>query len=110
MEASVFMRDTIPQKDLGNGLKRRVLAYTENLMIVEVHFDTDAVGTRHTHPHTQCTYILDGEFMFDINGEWKRLQKGDSVSFEPDVPHGLKCVKEGTLLDIFTPMRKDFIQ
>lgn len=109
MDVSVFLHDSIPQEDLQNGLKRRILAYTKDLMIVEVHFEKDAVGAHHTHPHTQCTYIRDGEFLFDIGGEWKLLKKGDSVSFAPNVLHGLKCVEEGTLLDIFTPMREDFI-
>lgn len=110
MTAKVFVHDEIPQKDLNNGLKRRILSYTKDLMVVEVHFEKDAIGSHHTHPHTQCTYIIEGKFLFDINGEWKLLQKGDSASFEPDVLHGLKCIEEGTLLDIFTPMREDFLE
>ena len=34
---------------------------------------------------------------------------GDSIAVPPDVPHGMVCLEKGALLDIFTPMRKDFV-
>ena len=95
--------------DLGNGLKRRVTAYNENLMCVEVHFEEGAVGALHSHPHEQITYIISGEFEFNIGGKKKRLTAGDSTFKQPDIEHGAVCLKKGVLLDIFTPSRKDFL-
>jgi quercetin dioxygenase-like cupin family protein len=104
----VFSKD-VSYQDLGNGVKRRVLAWHDNLMIVEHEFDQGAVGTPHRHPHEQITYVLEGEFDFTIAGETKRVAAGDSMYKEPDVLHGAVCVKKGKLLDIFTPCRKDFL-
>lgn len=95
--------------DLGNGVKRKVLAYSENLMYVEVHFEDGAVGDMHSHPHTQMTYVLSGEFEFTIGNETKILKSGDIVYDEPNVLHGCRCIKAGVLLDAFSPMRKDFL-
>ena len=39
-------------EELGGGLKRKVLAYGENLMMVEVHFEQDGVGAVHTQSLT----------------------------------------------------------
>lgn len=110
MEAQVFYHAERSPKVLGGGLTRTIKAYTDELMVVEVHFDQDAVGALHTHPHVQCTYILSGAFAFNINGTEKVLRAGDSASFPSNVLHGLKCIEEGSLLDIFTPAREDFLK
>ncbi len=105
-----FKSDELELTDLGKGIKRKITAYNENLMCVEVHFDEGAIGEIHTHPHEQITYIISGEFEFNINGEKKILKAGDSTYKQPNIAHGAICLKAGVLLDIFTPYRKDFIQ
>ena len=104
-----FHNNDSPLEDLGNGLKRKVLAYHESLMVVEVHFEEGAVGKVHSHPHEQITYILEGEFEFSIDGEKRIVRPGDAMFKESNVPHGAVCLKEGKLLDVFTPYRKDFV-
>ena len=42
-------------KELGGGLKRRVLSHGEDMMAVEVCFEKGAVGSMHTHPHVQIS-------------------------------------------------------
>ena len=64
----------------------------------------------HTHPHTQISYVLEGCFEATINGETKVISKGDTYITEPNAPHGVVCLEAGALLDIFTPMRADFIK
>lgn len=91
------------------GVVRRILAYSEDLMCVENRFETGAEGKLHSHPHTQITYVLEGEFAFTIDGETRLVRKGDTLLKEDGVVHGCVCLKAGALLDIFTPMRKDFV-
>ena len=93
----------------GQGVVRRVLAYSKDLMCVENRFETGAEGKLHSHPHTQITYVLEGEFAFTIDGETRVVRKGDTLLKENGVVHGCVCLKPGALLDIFTPMRKDFV-
>lgn len=109
MEASIVFEKNIPLTDLGGGVKRRILAYNENMMIVEVHFEAGGVGAPHTHPHTQCTYVQSGRFRFAIDGKDVEVAAGDSIAFPPEITHGTVCLEAGVLLDIFTPMRKDFL-
>ena len=42
----------------GSGVNRKILSYTDELMIVENHFAEGAVGAMHHHPHTQITYSI----------------------------------------------------
>jgi len=93
----------------GEGVTRRVLAYCDGLMCVENTFQTGAVGKLHSHPHTQITYVVSGVFSFTIDGVEKTVRAGDTMLKTDSVIHGCKCLEAGILLDIFTPMREDFV-
>ena len=97
-------------EDQGGGVKRKILAYGDNLMQVEVHFEKGAIGAMHSHPHTQLTNVLEGEFEFTIGDEKKIVKKGDTLYKVPNIMHGCVCLKEGILLDTFTPYREDFLK
>jgi quercetin dioxygenase-like cupin family protein len=105
-----FYNANLPLEDLGNGIKRKVLAYHESLMAVEVYFDKHAEGVVHSHPHEQITYILKGKFEFNIGEKKQEVGPGDTIFLEANVPHGVICLEEGILLDVFTPYRENFIQ
>lgn len=100
--------DTLPQS-AGEGVTRRILAYTHNLMCVENSFEKGAEAPPHSHPHTQISYAVSGEFSFTIDGETKTVKTGDTLLTENGVQHGCVCTEAGILLDIFTPMRNDFL-
>ena len=91
------------------GVTRRVLAYNGAVMCVENRFETGAVGALHSHPHTQITYVLSGVFSFTIDGETRTVRRGDTLLKEDGVEHGCTCLEQGALLDIFAPMREDFV-
>ena len=101
--------ETIMQ-DLGGGNTRRVLAWNEQLMAVEVGFETGAEGAPHTHPHVQCSYVLKGRFRYTVSGESTELSPGDSIVVPGNLVHGTVCLEAGTLLDLFTPAREDFVR
>lgn len=104
-----FYKNDQQKKELGDGLARRVLARNDDMMAVEVTFETGAVGAIHTHPHTQISYVLSGKFEATIGDEIKIISTGDTYITPPDIPHGVICLETGALLDVFTPQRKDFL-
>lgn len=91
------------------GVTRKVLAYSEELMMAEVTFAKDARGNAHRHPHRQITYVAKGKFEFTIEEETQIVEKGDSILIPGDALHGVHALEEGVLVDIFTPMRRDFL-
>lgn len=96
-------------EDLGDGVKRKIMAYDDNLMLVKVLFNKGAIGTIHNHPHLQMSYVAEGSFEVTMGDDKKVLTKGD-VFFAPTlVFHGVVCLEEGLLIDVFNPHRKDFI-
>lgn len=95
--------------ELGGGTRRKIRCYNKDMMLVEVNFDDGAVGADHSHPHTQISYVLEGEFTYHIEGKAYSMKKGDSIVVDGGKVHGCTCVKAGTLLDVFSPMREDFV-
>ena len=108
MKGKIALHNEQKLIDLGGGVTRRILSFDENLMSVEVAFETGSEGAVHTHPHTQCSYVLSGKFSYSVEDEAVILNPGDSIVVPSNLPHGTVCLEKGVLLDIFTPMRKDF--
>ena len=96
--------------ELGGGMRRRILAYNEDIMTVEVGFDEGGIGADHSHPHAQITYVLSGEFSYHIEGEARIMRAGDSIAVGCGKVHGLTCLKAGMVVDVFAPMREDFVK
>ena len=53
---------TIEWQQMAEGVKRKIMAYDDNLMLVRVEFETGGIGTLHQHYHTQITNIESGVF------------------------------------------------
>lgn len=110
LKAKEFVTDSgIAWEDLGGGLKRKIMAYDDNLMMVKVAFEKGGIGTLHSHFHTQMSYVESGEFEITIGERKQVLRQGDVYYIPPHVVHGALCLSAGMLVDIFTPMREDFI-
>jgi quercetin dioxygenase-like cupin family protein len=91
------------------GVRRQVLGHGPDLMLVRVDFERGAVGAVHHHPHRQVTYVAAGTFEVTVGGERRTLGTGDSFFAPADVAHGVTAVEAGTLIDVFTPRREDFL-
>lgn len=94
----------------GEGVERKIMAYADEMMCVENHFKEGAIGALHHHPHTQITYIVSGQFEFEVEGEKRIVNPGDVLLKRNGIEHGCVCLKEGILLDIFNPMREEFVK
>lgn len=105
----VFAKD-MEVDQVGEGVTRMILAFGDDLMAQQVNFEEGGIGTMHQHPHTQLSYVLEGEFEFTIGDEKKIVKKGDTLYKLPNVMHGCVCLKKGALLDVFNPKRDDFIK
>ncbi len=101
----------ISLESAGEGVVRKILAYSPNVMTVELQFQKGAIGSKHSHPHEQIGYLISGSLLYQEEGqEDKVLVTGDTYYVAPNVVHGVVALEETKLLDIFTPMREDFIK
>jgi len=91
------------------GLRRQILGHGPDLMMVRVEFDAGAVAAMHHHPHRQVAYIVAGRFEVTVDGERTELGPGDCFFVAANRVHGVVAREAGTVIDVFTPAREDFL-
>ncbi|MFZ4581914.1 MAG: cupin domain-containing protein [Paludibacter sp.] len=96
-------------EQLGGGVSRKFLGFDNQIMMVKVNFEKGSIGSLHQHFHTQTTYCAVGKFEFTIGDEKKIIKAGDGVYIEPNILHGALCIEAGILIDVFSPVREDFL-
>lgn len=90
-------------------MDQKVLEYDDKTMLVEVSLDKGQVNKLHHHEHVQFVYVLDGSFEFTIENDKRVVSKGETVHIPSNKEHGVVCLEKGSLLNVFSPMRKDYV-
>ena len=90
------------------GMKRQVLAHSDQLMLVRHYFEKGWVGARHSHPHHQLVYVVSGAIRVDVAGREFDVRAGDSFVVDGGVEHQAWALEASEVLDVFTPVREDY--
>ena len=93
------------------GIKRRIMAYCDKLMVCELKFTKGTTSAIHKHPHEQITYVVSGALKFSVGGQEQVVHAGDVVYMPANVEHGvLLAVEDSVIVDNFAPNRDDFLK
>ena len=110
MESKFFMHESTMQwEELGGGVSRQILGFNTQIMMVKVKFNKGSIGSLHQHFHSQTTYVAAGAFEFSIGDETQIIRQGDAVYIKPNILHSTVCIEDGILIDVFSPVREDFL-
>lgn len=104
-----FTAENTPWEVVSEGVSRQFVGYNTQMMMVKVKFDKDAIGSIHHHFHSQATYVASGKFTVFMDGAEQVLQAGDGFFVQPNLKHGVVCLEAGMLIDVFSPIREDFL-
>lgn len=108
--SDVFINDTdLAWERVSDSVRRKIMAYDNQVMLVKAEFADGGVGPIHDHFHSQVTYVESGVFEVSIGGQKKVLRSGDAFYIPPHVPHGAVALEGGVLIDVFSPIREDFM-
>jgi len=100
---------SVPVEQLEPGIKRQMIV-GGSLMICRLHIEPNTVTPLHDHPHEQMTLVERGRVLFTIGDEQRIAQAGDVLHFPPGTWHGATMLDEEVILvDIFSPIRDDFL-
>jgi quercetin dioxygenase-like cupin family protein len=100
---------TVPVEHIAEGVRRQMV-WGERLMVCRLHFAPKVVTAIHTHPHEQITLVERGRVQFFVAGEPVLASAGDVLHFPSNVEHGATMLdEEVVLIDIFSPIREDFL-
>ena len=90
------------------GVRRRILADGENVMLVEVHLDAGAVVPRHAHVHEQISLVHRGKLKFEMDDRTFELGTGQAALMRSNEPHKVTALEASIAMDTFSPPRADF--
>ncbi|HEX8268186.1 MAG TPA: cupin domain-containing protein [Pyrinomonadaceae bacterium] len=108
--AQLLNWENIPFEQIAAGIERQMIV-GEKLMICRLRFAPFVVTPEHDHPHEQMTIVEKGRVRFFIEGEEKIAEPGDVLQFRSNCWHGATMLdEEVVLIDIFTPIREDFLK
>ena len=99
----------VPVHRLGAGIERQIVT-GQQLMACRMRFAPHVVAARHRHPHEQVTLVMQGRVRFTIEGTDRLASAGDVLHFPSNIEHGATMLdEEVVLVDVFTPVREDFL-
>jgi quercetin dioxygenase-like cupin family protein len=100
---------SIPVEQLDAGLQRQMIV-GERMMICRLRIAPHVVTPAHDHPHEQMTLVESGRALFTIGDEQRIASAGDVLHFPSGTWHGATMLDEEVILvDIFSPIREDFL-
>jgi quercetin dioxygenase-like cupin family protein len=96
------------------GLETTILTglHGEKMMMVLSATLPGHIVPTHTHPHEQVGMIYAGKAVLRIGDAERTVEKGDFYCIPAHVPHSDSCIGDDpfVMLDIFYPVREDFIE
>jgi quercetin dioxygenase-like cupin family protein len=83
----------------------------ERVMANFVRFEPHTEAPLHWHEEEQISFVLDGEFEFEVAGEKRLLRRGQAVVIPPNVPHAARTFDVPCLeVDVFHPPRRGLLE
>ena len=110
IEALVTDWKTIPVEHIAEGIERQMVV-GQSIMLCRLKFAPFVVTPAHSHPHEQMTLVMQGKAKFILGTEEKIVSAGDVLQFPSNFWHGATMLdEEVVLIDIFSPIREDFLK
>jgi quercetin dioxygenase-like cupin family protein len=100
---------SIPAEQLNANVTRQVI-HAANITVARIHLLQGAIVPEHRHPSEQITFLQQGKLRFTLDGEVCVLEAGEMLEIPPNVPHSVEVVEESVAVDVFAPVREDWIR
>jgi quercetin dioxygenase-like cupin family protein len=91
------------------GIRFKTLVYGERTLFAEFRLEKGSKLPRHTHPHEQTGYLVGGRMRLSIGKETFEVEPGDSWCIPSNVEHGGETIQDSVAIEVFSPVREDFL-
>ena len=121
MPCERFDWQTLPREQLSPGLARQFIS-GEKATVGLFHFRKGGTVAAHSHENEQLSYVLEGSLRFHLEdqkspqgqkqGEAAReldVRAGQVLLIPSHVTHSAVALEDTVVLDIFSPIRKDWL-
>jgi len=91
------------------GVSYKTLAVGEMTMCTIMYYKKGGIVPLHKHHHEQIGYVVYGKLKVDFDGKEYILEKGDSYALSGNTEHKLEALEDSEIIDMFTPVRKEYL-
>lgn len=104
----VITLEDLKQKEVWKGYRARFV-HTDNMTTGYWTVEAGWEFPLHSHHHEQISYVIDGQFEFNLDGEITLIEPGaEAIVVPPNAPHSGKALTDCALVDMFYPVREDY--
>src|SRR5271167_3460685 len=100
--------DQMEKEILSPTIARKIIT-GDKAMVAQVFLAKGAVVPEHHHESEQITYILEGALEFHLEGKTVVVSAGQVLRIPSHVPHAAVALEDTLDLDIFSPIREDWL-
>jgi quercetin dioxygenase-like cupin family protein len=101
--------DSEPVEQLSPTIGRQMI-HTETMTLARISLRRGALVPRHQHPNEQIATVWQGRLRFLVGDEERQVSAGESVALPADVPHEVEALEDSIVLDVFSPVREDWVR
>ena len=103
------VHDPADQQTLLPGIGMRTLCYGARTLMTEFQLAGGSSLPRHAHPYEQTGYLVSGHLVLAIGDETHEVRPGDSWCIPGSVEHGAEVLQDSVALEVFSPVREDYL-
>lgn len=100
--------ESVPLEVMSDVISRKIIT-GEKAMIAQVFIKKGGVVPEHQHESEQVTYILEGALKFELEGREVVVRTGEVLRIPSFVPHRAVALEDTFDLDVFSPIRHDWL-
>jgi quercetin dioxygenase-like cupin family protein len=104
-----YRKDDAGYREVLPGITLKTLAYGDRTLLSEFKLQKGASMPIHNHPHEQTGYLVAGRLRFVIGDESFDATPGCSWSIPSDVGHGADALEDAVVIEVFSPVREDYL-
>ncbi len=106
----MFAGRDAPEQETGTpGIRVKTLCFGERTLMAEFLLAADSVLPLHAHPHEQTGYLVAGRLILTAGEEQREMAPGDSWCIPADVPHQAQVLEDSVAVEVFSPVREDYL-
>ena len=91
------------------GIELKTLVYGDNSLMTEFILEKGRQLPKHSHPHEQTGYLVNGHIRLAIGSELFEVMPGDSWCIPGGVEHSVGIVEDSVAIEVFSPVREDYL-
>lgn len=107
--SNIIKKDSHGFKEILDGIRKQNLAIGERTHMVRFFLEKGKLIPVHHHSQEQTGYMIKGKMVLSIAEVDNRVETGDSWSIKADVPHSAKIIEECEVIEVFSPVRDDYL-